>query len=329
MKTRILVTGAAGFFGGHFVAHLLENTDWEIVGLVRTSKVGWLKRLFDQENYDASRVKLVHHDFRWALPSYVIAYMGRVDYICHAGAETHVDRSIENPDDFVMSNVLGTLNMLNYARSIKDELRLFHYFSTDEVYGPAPVGVLHTETERYNPTNPYAASKTGAEALVNAFASTYQLPVLTTSTMNLFGERQHPEKWIPRVMRAVINGDTVQVHSDATKQRAGSRFWIHCRNASDAVLFLLQLEKPPSRCNIVGEREVDNLAIAQLVAEIVGQPLRYEMVDFHSSRPGHDLRYALDGRFLHDLGYRFPVSFERSIEKTVQWTLKNPSWLIP
>ena len=329
MKTRILLTGAAGFFGSHFVEHLLANTDWEIVGMVRTSKVGWLRRLFDQEGYDSSRVKLVHHDFRWPIPGYVKSDIGHVDYICHAGAETHVDRSIENPDEFVQSNVIGTLNMLNYARGL-ERLRLLHFFSTDEVYGPALGSTLHAEMERYNPTNPYAAAKAGGEMLVNAFGNTYGLPVLTTNTMNLIGERQHPEKMVPKTIRALINGETLTIHADATRTNAGSRFYLHCRNAADAVLFLLGQKHPPrERYNIVGEREIDNLSLAQMIAEVVGLPLKYELVSFHASRPGHDLRYALDGSKLYNAGYRFPVAFEESLERTVRWTLKNPSWLIP
>ena len=331
MTERILITGAAGFFASHFVEHLLANTDWEIVGMVRTSKVGWLRRLFDQEGYDPERVKLVHHDFRWAIPGYVKADIGPVDYIAHVGGETHVDWSIENPLEFVQSNVLGTANMLEYARLLKKDgcLRKFNYFSTDEVYGPAPDGVLHTETFPYNATNPYAATKAGAEQLVNAFGNCYDIPVFTTSTMNLIGEKQHSSKFVPSTMRKVINGETVIIHSDATKTRSGSRFYIHCRNAAAALLFLFERAEQRGRYNIVGEKEVTNLELAQFIADEIGLPLKYEMVDWHSSRPGHDSRYALSGEKLAAMGFVLPSSFENSLRKTIQWTLRNPSWLIP
>jgi dTDP-glucose 4,6-dehydratase len=145
--------------------------------------------------------------------------------------------------------------------------------------------------------------------------------------MNIFGERQFPEKFIPLVIRSVLAGSQVLIHADATKTVPGSRMWIHARNVAAAVMFLVEHAKTQEKYNIVGERELNNLEVAQFVAKVVGRPLNYELVDFHSSRPGHDLRYALDGTKMAEMGWKIPMSFEQSLEKTIRWYLENPRWL--
>jgi dTDP-glucose 4,6-dehydratase len=153
------------------------------------------------------------------------------------------------------------------------------------------------------------------------------MPIYITHTMNCFGERQHPEKFIPKVIKKVLAGEVVTIHANSTRTKAGSRFYIHSRNVASASHFLMGQFKTRDKYNIVGEREVDNLQLAQFIARVVGKELEYEMVDFHSSRPGHDLRYGLCGKKLADMGWQPPVGFERSLEKTVQWTLEHEEWL--
>jgi len=218
--------------------------------------------------------------------------------------------------------------MLDYAKQI-DWLEGFNYFSTDEVFGPAPEGVNYKEWDRYDSSNPYAATKAGGEELCLAYANTYNMPIFITHGMNCFGERQHPEKFIPLIIRSVLNGDEITIHADRTATVPGSRFYIHCRNVASALHFLLSRFEDRDKYNIVGEKEVTNLELAQLIADIMGLPLRYKLVDFHSSRPGHDLRYALDGTKMKILGWELPVDFEDSLEKTVKWTLEeeNIKWL--
>ena len=340
-KTRILVTGACGLFGHHFIEHLVKETDWEIVAMVRMGKVGNFERLIEPaiiwNAWDAARLGIVWHDFKSPIPAHVAKAIGHVDYIVHAGAETHVDRSITDPEAFVMANVVGTFNMLEYAREYHPGLTWFNYFSTDEVYGPAPEGVNHHEASPINATNPYAATKAGAEALVNAYGNTYNLPVFITNTMNLIGERQDPEKFLPLIMNKILDNETLYIHANPDKTKAGSRFYLHCRNAAAALLFLLENASQRERYNIVGSVEMDNLELAIKVHEYMcqwGQAhvqttniLRYEMVDFHSCRPGHDLRYALDGSKLASMGFSYPVNFEESLQRTVEWLMENPKWL--
>lgn len=328
MKKRILITGGAGFAGHHLVEHLLVNTDWEIFVLdkLNYASLGF-DRLRDIKAYNDKRVMTLSADISQIASEGLLRELGQIHYLIHMAAETHVDNSIVDPGKFVQANVVGTYGALELARKL-DSLENFVYFSTDEVFGPAPEGVFYKEWNRYNCTNPYSATKAGGEELALAYANTYGLPVIITHTMNLFGERQHPEKFIPLVMNAVNEGKTITIHADPSKTKAGTRHYIHCRNMADALMFILK--KGPwkrEKFNIVGEREVDNLTLAKMIAEVIGKPLNYDMVDFHSSRPGHDLRYSLDGTKLAELGWKPPVNFEESLQKTVLWTLSHPEWL--
>lgn len=327
---KILLTGGAGFIGHHFTEHLLKSTDWKIFILDRLSYASnGLERLRDINVFDEKRVFVFTADFTKPIEEGLQQEIGQVDYIVHMGAETHVDNSILDPRKFVYANVVGTLEVLEFARRQKN-LKKFIYFSTDEVFGPAPEGVAYKEWDRYNSGNPYAATKAGGEELCLAYANTYKLPIIITHTMNVFGERQHPEKFIPKVVQKVRAGETVTIHANKEKTKAGSRFWIHARNVSAAMIFLLNNEtKHGDKYNIVGEKEVDNLTLARLIAKILGTELTYEMVDFHSSRPGHDLRYALDGEKMRGMGWEIPRSFESSLESTIRWMIspEHKRWL--
>jgi dTDP-glucose 4,6-dehydratase len=331
---RVLITGAAGFIGHHIVEHVLRNTNWEVIALDRLDETSTLHRLTDIECWptEKARIRFVFHDLRAELNPLVTGRLGAIDLILHLAASTHVDRSIVDPRSFVLDNVLGTCNLLEYARK-RESQALLLYFSTDEVFGSAPLGTEYKEWDRYRAGNPYAASKAGAEELCIAYANTYGLPVIVTHTMNVIGERQHPEKFVPLVVRRVLHDETVTIHADRARTKPGSRFYIHARNVAAAVLYLIErVNREPALCgdkfNIVGDVEIDNLKLARRIAEILGHELSYDLVDFHSSRPGHDLRYALDGTKMRDLGFRYPKTFDESLEKTVLWFRDNPAWLI-
>ena len=328
MKKRILITGICGFIGHHIAEHLLLNTDWEIVGIDRLSyAANGFDRLRDAIGYPHERVTLFSTDFTQPFPCGLIKEIGEVDYVLHMGAETHVDNSITNPEAFVFANVVGTFRVLEFARQSKT-IKKFIYFSTDEVFGPAYNGTSYKEWDRYNSTNPYSATKAGGEELCLAYSNTYKIPLAITHTMNVFGERQHPEKFIPMIINKVLKDAIVTIHSNPAKDKAGSRFYIHGRNVASAILFILNnTDEARDKYNIVGEREVDNLAMAQFIAKVLNKELKYEMVDFHSSRPGHDLRYALDGTKMKELGWHIPKDFEESLTKTINWYIANPKWL--
>jgi len=337
---RVLITGGAGFIAHHLIGQILETTDWEVITLDRLDYSGNLNRLHDlMISFDSEvrkRVRVVHHDLKAELNPMVCREIGNVDYILHLAAGSHVDRSIEYPLEFVMDNVVGTCNILDFARTQKENLERFIYFSTDEVFGPAPDGIKYKENDRYNSTNPYSASKAGGEELAVAYENTYGLPIYITHTMNVFGERQHPEKFIPMCIRKVRNEESVTIHSDSTKTIPGSRHYIHAEDVADATMFLLEHNRTLDmsnnsgiKCpkfNICGATELNNLELANLIADAQGKELKYEFMDFHSSRPGHDLRYALSGDRMANMGWR-PQPVERRLEEVVRWTLDNTRWL--
>lgn len=356
---RILVTGGAGFVGSHLIEHLLKFTDWEITTLDRFDAAGNPNRLSQMlettPGIDRSRVKFVFWDLKAELNDGVRKQLaGEFDYIAHLAAGSHVDRSIDDPGSFFADNCMGTVNLLNYAyeegliteENFTDDPTTempikgkFLYFSTDEVYGPAPEGVDFKEWARLNPNNPYAAAKAAAEMACIAYANTYKIPLVITNTMNIFGERQSPEKFVPLIINKVLNGEMLYIHANKDKTEAGKRHYLHARNICAATLWVLENGKTldgsaeVGRYNIVGEKEVDNLTMAKLVEAIVREvrpdapKLTYELVDFHSSRPGHDLRYALSGDYLRAEGFSHPVAFEDSLKKMVLWTLDHPEWL--
>jgi dTDP-glucose 4,6-dehydratase len=339
MAKKVLVTGGAGFIAHHLIEVLLEKTDWEIVSLDRLDFSGNLNRLHEVVSVmppeKSSRVKVVFHDLRAELNSQIVTLLGDVNIVLHLAAGSHVDRSIEYPMEFVMDNVVGTTNILNYARNLRN-LERFVYFSTDEVFGPAPEGVYYGERDRYNSTNPYSASKAAAEEICVAFENTYKMPIYITHTMNVFGERQHPEKFIPLCIRRVRGEETIMIHSDPTKTKAGSRHYIHAKDVADGLLHILNLKGPfendygGAKCpkfNLVGKEEIDNLTLAQLIAKVQNKKLHYEMNDFHSARPGHDLRYSLSGEYMKSLGWEPKISLSERIEQVVNWTLENDRWL--
>jgi len=325
-KKKIIVTGGAGFVAHHFVEHIIKNTDWDVIIIDKLglSSMGY-DRLRDIDVYDDKRVHIVNHDFRSPATEGVIRECRGTDYFIHMAAETHVDRSIENPVPFIDANVYGTHNALFMAKDLA--VKRFMYFSTDEVFGPAKWPKEYQEWERYKSGNPYAATKAGGEELALAYANTYKSPVIITHTMNVFGERQYPEKFIPMCIRKIRDGEKIIIHSSRDKTKIASRYWIHARNVAGVTLFILNNGHVGDKYNIVGETEMNALEMAQHIAAIMDKPFEYELSDYHSSRPGHDMRYALNGEKVLRMGYVYPKTFMQSLEKTVQWMLDNPKWL--
>jgi len=326
---RTLITGGAGFLGAHLVEHFLKNTDDDIIVVDKLTYASrGLERMRAIEPLFHGRVQILTVDVAHGFSEGVLRELDlpHLDYVVHAAAETHVDNSIADPLPFVITNVVGTHHVLSLLRRPECAVKRMFLISTDEVFGPAPDGVRYTENDRHNPTNPYSASKSAAEALALAYAHTYDLPVTIFRAMNLVGERQCTEKYLPKVIRAVLAGDKVLVHAYPDKVRSGSRFYLHCRSFSDAILFAMRRGSPIRSLHVSGDREVTNLELAQLVAGFLGKPLHYELVSFHADRPGHDLRYALDDKFLKSMNWTPPVSFDKSLEKTVRWYANHPEW---
>lgn len=357
MSKRVLITGIGGFMGSHVMRHLLVNTDWDIVGIDSFRHKGKTDRITQQMlgiDDAEKRVTIITHDLLAPISSQMDYKLGHIDYVLNIASESHVDRSIDYPRDFIHNNVELMLTVLEWLRSRNSPyqsrwqkpVEKFIHISTDEVYGPAYHGYNHKEGEKHRPSNPYSASKSAQEAICFSYWRTYGLPIIITNTMNIIGELQDPEKYIPMTIKKVLKGEKVTVHANKDGSQIGSRFYLHARNQADALLFILNKVKPETygemvqinethslviemtRFNIVGEKETDNLELAQLVAKYAGKDLKYELTDFHSSRPGHDLRYALDGSLLKAYGWEPPYSFEESLKSTVEWTIAHEEWLL-
>lgn len=338
MSKRLLVTGGGGFAGAHLIMHLLHNTDWEVVCVDSFRHKGKTDRLSDMLfNYPKYKTRLfvLSHDLTVPFSEQFLARMGRIDYVVNMASLSHVDTSIKHPRDFVENNISLMLTMLEFVR--ENPVEKFIHISTDEVYGPAPAGYEHCENDYHRPSNPYSASKAAQEDLGWAYWRTYGIPYIQTNCMNLFGEFQDPEKLVPRVIQCAVKGEVMPIFANKDKTAAGSRKFLHARNQADATLFVLNNVKPekyddgaeaPPTFNVIGKDELTNLEMALLVASFTGKELKYELVDVHSHRPGHDLRYALDGRKLEELGWKPPVPFEATVKSTVEWTMKNPIWLL-
>jgi dTDP-glucose 4,6-dehydratase len=330
MAKKILITGGCGFVGHHCVEGVLKNTDYEIIILDALTYAGNLNRVTDIEVFDHKKVKFVWHDLKAPISDMTHKLIGKLDYCIHFAAESHVDKSLEDSIPFVMSNVVGTAHLLEYFKRYQPQCKTL-IFSTDEVFGPAPEGVYFKEEDAHRPSNPYAASKSGEEMIAFSFAHAFGLPISIVRSMNIIGERQHPEKFIPKTIRAILNGEKIILHGKG-KEDLSSRCWIHARNVADALLFLLDKGEREEFYHIVGE-ERTVLEMANWICEVIkGRRLKddeIEWVDYHTARPGHDKRYALSGEKLAKMGWRPPVDLEHSIKKTVEWTLKpeNRRWL--
>lgn len=328
---KVIITGVGGFVGSHLLDHILVNTDWDVIGIASWRHKGTPERITDSQHYQNNkhRVDIITHDLSAPLTPSLIKSIGEVDYIFNLASDSHVDRSITDPSPFVDNNIKVAVNMLEFARVCKP--KLFLQFSTDEVYGAAPLGVNFKEWSPILPSNPYAASKAGQEAIAISYWRTYGVPVVITNCMNIFGERQDKEKFVAKIIDCVSKGEVLTIHG--SEGNIGTRFYLHARNISDAVVWIANNITPtkytdgkedrPDKFHISGEIELDNLSLAKMVANFMGKELKYELVEFHHTRPGHDRRYGLDGSKLIKAGWTQPVNFEESLKNTIEWTLKS------
>jgi len=332
----VLLTGGAGFIGHHIIEYFLDNTDYNIVSLDRLDFSGNLNRIEEvvKDRADKHRVKVVYHDLRAAISPQIADTIGPIDIILHVAAASHVTRSIKYPMEFVENNVVATVNLLEYARTLNN-LERFVYFSTDEVFGPAVPGYSFTEYDRFNPTNPYSASKAAGEAMCVAYQNTYKLPIYITHTMNVYGERQNPEKYIPMCLKKIVNNEKLTIHYDSKTNNIGSRCYLHAKDVASALLFILNLEQIAinsmggscPKFNIASDIEWNNLQIAEMLALSLKVELNYELVDPNIERPGHDFSYAISGDYLRGLGWQPSMPIEERIEKVSNWYNENRIWL--
>lgn len=345
---RVLLTGASGFIGYHCLKYFLEKTDWFVVCLDSFRHKGRYSRLSELE-LDPERVLVLKHDLTVpideALENKILGRRmnlsgglvdDRLDLIINMASDSAVERSVSDPGQCWKNNCDLVFNMLEFARRTKPEI--FFQVSSDEVYGDCPEGYAHPEWDIITPSNPYAASKAAQEALAISYFRTFDVPVVITNTMNTIGTCQDKEKFLPKIIWKVATDQTMEIYSDTYPDgsvKVGSRFYLHAENHADVFVWLS--EKPvarysrgyhrPDRYNVVGEVELNNLELAQMVAEIMGKELKYRLVKSESARPGYDRRYALNGSKLKEMGWVAPVGFREGLENIIKWTLNHPWWI--
>ena len=335
MQDTLIVTGGAGFIGSNFILQQLENERASIVNFDKLTYAGNLSNLASVA--DNPRYQFVHGDIvdRDLVRSLLQKHQPRA--IIHFAAESHVDRSIRGPDDFVRTNILGTFTLLEEARTYYAELDQpqrsrfrFLHVSTDEVYGSLGVAdAPFTELSSYAPNSPYAASKASSDHLVRAYFHTYGLPVLTTKCSNNYGRFQFPEKLIPLMILNAINGKPLPVYGDGRNIRD----WLYVEDHCEAIATVLSRGRAGETYNIGGWNEKPNMEIVETICDLVDEMgpsggRRRDLITFVKDRPGHDRRYAMDASKIRtELGWTPKETFETGIRKTVGWYLENEAWV--
>ena len=333
-RSNILVTGGAGFIGSNFVHYLLGQKDFcgQIVNVDKLTYAGNPLSLADAEVEYGARYVFARTDIadRDRMGEILDEY--RIDTICHFAAESHVDRSIAEPDAFVHTNIMGTYALLELARERGDRIQRFHHVSTDEVYGSLGDTGYFSEDTPYRPNSPYSASKAASDHLVRAYAATYGLPVTVSNCSNNYGPYQFPEKLIPLTIMNALEGKPLPVYGDGRNVRD----WLYVTDHCAAVWTVITRGQNGRTYNIGGRNEMKNLEVVTSVCDLLDEmapPLpsgtpRRELIAFVKDRPGHDQRYAIDcSRIEGELGWRPLESFETGLRKTIQWYLDNTEWI--
>ena len=332
MKRNILVTGGAGFIGSHLVRLLVNKYPaYHIINMDVLTYAGNLENLKDieqKENY--SFVKCDICDFK-KVKQVFIDY--KINAVIHLAAESHVDRSIKDPFSFAKTNVMGTLNLLQVAKSYWENNfnnKLFYHVSTDEVYGSLGKEGFFTETTKYDPHSPYSASKASSDHFVRAFADTYGLPIVISNCSNNYGSYQFPEKLIPLFINNIINNKPLPVYGKGENVRD----WLFVNDHAVAIDVIFHKGKLGETYNIGGFNEWKNIDLIKVMIKIVDRMLGREegsserLITYVNDRAGHDLRYAIDSSKLkNELGWEPSLQFEEGVEKTIKWYLENKDWM--
>ncbi len=329
---QILITGGAGFIGSHVVRKLVNSyPDYHIYNLDALTYAGNLENLKDIDkasNYTFIKGDIVDADF---INEIFKKY--RFDGVIHLAAESHVDRSIEDPLAFVHTNIVGTVNLLNAARDLwKDDKtnKRFYHVSTDEVYGSLGAEGLFTETTAYDPNSPYSASKASSDHFVRAYGETYGLPYVLTNCSNNYGPNHFPEKLIPLFINNIIQNQPLPVYGDGKY----TRDWLYVKDHADAIDLVFHKGRNHETYNIGGFNEWQNIDLVKLLCQQMDEKLgraegtSEKLITYVKDRPGHDLRYAIDANKINkELGWKPSVTFEEGLALTIDWYLDNESWL--
>ena len=335
---KILVTGGAGFIGSAVIRQVINHTDYSIVNIDKLTYAGNLESLHSID--EDERYSFVEIDICDGKAIRSVFQKHQPDVIMHLAAESHVDRSIDGPSEFIQTNIVGTFSLLEEARTYwkglkgnkRDKFR-FHHISTDEVYGDLVEGDgLFTETSSYSPSSPYSASKAASDHLVRAWYRTYGLPIVITNCSNNYGPYQFPEKLIPLVISSALQGKKIPIYGNGEQVRD----WLYVEDHARALLKVAAKAKVGETYNIGGHNQHTNLKVVETLCSILDELVQQhpagiihfkELISFVEDRPGHDIRYAIDASKIdHDLGWSPTETFESGLHKTVKWYLENECW---
>ncbi|MGR3218241.1 MAG: dTDP-glucose 4,6-dehydratase [Candidatus Anammoxibacter sp.] len=335
----ILITGGCGFIGSNFIRYLLDESEFpgRIINLDKLTYAGNPENLNGIDKTYSNRYLFVKADIcdKNAIVKIFSDY--QIDAVCHFAAESHVDRSIETPDAFIRTNIIGTYNLLEVARQRLSSLELFYHISTDEVYGSLGDSGFFTENSQYKPNSPYAASKASSDHLVRAYHKTYNLPIIISNCSNNYGPYQYPEKLIPLVIFNALERKPLPIYGDGKYVRD----WLHVKDHCKAIWTIMKNGKHGETYNIGGNNEMENIKLVELICDILDSTVsndegantkdnrpRKELMAFVKDRPGHDRRYAIDPTKLKDeLGWVPEETIESGMRKTVQWYCDNRDWV--
>ncbi len=329
----LLVTGGCGFIGTNFIRYLLNDSDFtgRIINVDRLTYAGNPESLADIEKIFPNRYTFVQADICDQEKMSGIFDEHTIDTVCHFAAESHVDRSIVSPDDFIKTNIIGTFNLLEISRKLKDRLARFHHISTDEVYGSLGKDGYFVETTPYQPSSPYSASKASSDHLVRAYHTTYNLPVTLSNCSNNYGPYQFPEKLIPLMILNAFEGKHLPVYGDGKNVRD----WLFVDDHCSAIWEIIRNGREGETYNVGGDCELENIKLVEMICDAIDDRIgknagksRKELITFVTDRPGHDQRYAIDAtKIKTELGWTPKTSIETGIQSTLNWYLENEDWV--
>ena len=329
----MLITGGCGFIGANFIRYMLKESDFtgRIINVDKLTYAGNPENLLGIENEFKNRYVFMQADICDAGKMDDIFEAYDIDSVCHFAAESHVDRSIIQPDAFVQTNIVGTFNLLESARSRSDRMIRFHHVSTDEVYGSLESRGYFTETTPYRPNSPYSASKASSDHLVRAYYKTYDLPMTISNCSNNYGPYQFPEKLIPLMILNALEGKPLPVYGDGRYVRD----WLYVRDHCRAVWSIMKTGREGETYNVGGNCEMENIVVVNMICDILdesdrltGLRSRRDLITYVKDRPGHDRRYAIDFSKLNkELHWNPETSLEAGIRDTIQWYLDNQTWV--
>jgi dTDP-glucose 4,6-dehydratase len=331
MSKNILITGGAGFIGSHVVRLFVKKyPDYKIVNFDKLTYAGNLENVKDIENY--SNYIFFKGDIREAYDIKEAFEKYEITDVIHLAAESHVDRSISGPNEFVLTNVIGTVNLLNQARTSwnNETKNRFYHVSTDEVYGSLSGSGLFTETTAYDPRSPYSASKASSDHFVNAYHHTYGLNTVMSNCSNNYGSHHFPEKLIPLMIHNILNQKPLPVYGKGDNIRD----WLWVEDHARAIDTIFHHGKAGDTYNVGGLNEWKNIDLIRLLCRIMDEKLNRpigdseKLITFVTDRAGHDMRYAIDATKLEkELGWKPSINFEEGLDKTVDWYLANADWV--